>query len=65
MGKYNIERIHYRDKFGKLLFDEPVIFKRLHGPDKEIVMNHIWYKIISVAVADNIQHVNMVEGRDE
>ncbi len=59
MGKYKIDTIHYRDEFGHLLFEEPMIFKRLHGPDEELIMNYICYKVLRVAVADNIQHVNM------
>ena len=60
MGNYKIDVIHYRDEFGNLLYKEPMIFKRLHGVDEEVVMNYVKYKVIRVAVADNVQHVNMV-----
>ena len=61
MSKYEIDTIHYRDKFGKLLYEELMIFSSLHGIDEIIVMNNIDYKVIHVAIADNIEHVNVVE----
>lgn len=61
MSKYKIDTIHYRDKFGKLLYEEPMIFSSLHGVDETMVFNRTDYKVVRVAVVDNIQHVNMVE----
>jgi len=62
MGKadlYNIDTIHYRNIFGHFLFQTPMVFKRLHGVGEEICEKGVWYLIRRVAVADNIQHVNL------
>ena len=58
---YNIDNIHYRDIYGKLLFQTPMIFKRLHGVGEKMVEKGIWYVVKRVCVVDNIQHVNIVE----
>ena len=58
-NQYRIDTIHYRDIYGSLLFQTPMIFKRLHGVGEEMVENHIHYIIRRVAVVDNIQHVNL------
>lgn len=61
MAEYHIDKIHYRDIYGNLLFETPMVFKRLHGADEEIVMDSIWYVVKRVAVVDNVQHVNIVK----
>ena len=58
---YNVDTIHYRDIYGNLLFQAPMIFKRLHGVGEEIAEKGIWYVVKRVCVVDNIQHVNIVE----
>jgi hypothetical protein len=58
---YKIDTIHYRDIYGKLLWSEPMIFKRLFGPGQDIVENKVRYFIKRVAVVDNIQHLNIVK----
>jgi len=60
--RYKIDEIHYRDIFGRLLWKEPMIFKRLHAVDEEIVEKGKPYVVKRVAVVDNIQHVNIEEG---
>ena len=58
---YNIDTIYYRDICGNLLFQSPMIFKRLHGIGEEIVEKGIGYVVKRVCVADNIQHVNITK----
>ena len=59
MYQYKITKIHYRDIFGKLLFKTDMLFSRLHGIGEIIVEDHTEYIVQRVAVADNIQHVNL------
>ncbi len=56
---YKIETIHYRDVYGNLLFEEPMIFKRLHGIGETLVMDYKEYEVTRVAVAETVQHINM------
>jgi len=59
--KYHVKQIDYRNIYGNLLWSTPMIFKRLHAVDEEIVNNYIHYKVERVAIAENIQHVNIRE----
>ena len=56
---YNVEWIHYRDVYGHLLFKEPMIFNRLFGVGDDIVEDSEKYIVMRVAVADNVQHINV------
>ena len=56
---YKIDEIHYRNIFGQLLWREKMIFSRLHAIDEELVEDHKTYIVKRVAVADNVQHVNV------
>lgn len=58
---YHLTDIHYRDKFGALLWTAPMIFKRLHRKNEVFLHDYKPYKVLRVAVADNIVHVNIVE----
>jgi len=59
MAGYQIEKIHYRNIYGKLLWENPMIFKRLHAVGELFIENSVEYIVRRVAVADNIQHVNI------
>ncbi len=58
---YKIDEIHYRNMFGKLLWKEKMVFVRLYAIDDEFVEDYKTYVIKRIAVADNVQHVN-IEG---
>lgn len=58
---YKIDEIHYRNIFGQLLWKEKMIFSRLHGIGEELIADCKTYIVKRVAVADNVQHVN-IEG---
>lgn len=60
---YEIDTIHYRDIYGNLLFQTPMVFRRLHGIGEEMVVKGIWYIVKQVCVVDNIQHVNINESK--
>lgn len=64
MSEYNIDLIQYRTQHGALIAEEPMIFKRLHGIGEIIFLNYIGYEVVGVAIADNIQHVNMTVNAD-
>ena len=59
MTEYNIDKIHYRDIYGDLLWEEPMIHERLHAVGEKFIYFSIEYIVRRVAVADNIQHVNV------
>ena len=61
-GKYSIRRIHYRDIYGNLLWEAPMQFKSLWDVGGFLVNDGITYTIKRVAVADDIQHVNIEAG---
>lgn len=54
-----IDTIHYRDEFGRLIAEEPMIFSRLHDVDETLVLDSVKYRVVRVALASNVQHVNM------
>jgi len=56
---YNIKEIHFRDIYGKLMWKEAMIFKRLFGVGDGLVEDSVEYIVKRVAVADDIQHVNI------
>ena len=58
-GRYDIKETHYRDIYGKLLWTEPMIFSRLYAVGQEFIENSQTYTVARVAVADNVQHVNI------
>lgn len=55
---FHITEIHYRDYFGRLLWIESMVLRRLFGPGDEVINDSKKYTVRRVAVADNIQHVN-------
>ena len=57
--KYNITEIHYRDIYGNLIWKDEIIFRSLWGIGNEIIHDYKRYIVRRVAVADNIQHVNI------
>lgn len=59
MFKYKIEKIHYRDIYGNLLWEEPMVFRRLYSVGQDFIINSITYIVRRVAVVDNIQHLNI------
>ena len=59
MSEYNITKVHFRDIYGALLWSEPMRFRRLYSVGGELVVNYVGYTVRRVAVADNIQHVNI------
>ena len=56
---YNITEIYYRDIHGKLLWKTKMTFKRLHSVGESLVWGYKNYIVRRVAVADNVQHVNL------
>lgn len=59
MDKYNVRVIHYRDMYGEFLWKEPMIFKRLFAVGNSLVEDSVEYIVKRVAIADDIQHVNI------
>jgi hypothetical protein len=58
-GYDNIKKIHYRNVYGRLLWEEPMVFSSLQGAGEDIVKNYIRYRVKRVAVVDDVQHVNL------
>jgi hypothetical protein len=56
---YNIKEIHYRNIYGKLLWKEPMIFRRLYAVGQDFIENYKKFIVVRVAVADDVQHVNI------
>jgi len=56
---YKIDTIHYRDIYGKLLWSEPMIYKNLFESGEELINKSSSYVVKRVAIAENIQHVNI------
>ena len=56
---YNIKEVHYRDVFGKLIWKDNMVFKRLWGVGNDLVHESKRYIVRRVAVADEVQHVNI------
>jgi hypothetical protein len=56
---YHIAEIHYRDIYGNLLWKDPMIFSRLHAVGEDFVNDYVKYVVRRVAVADDVQHVNV------
>ncbi len=54
-----INRIHYRDATGKLLWSEPMRFKRLWDVGAVLMENYRHYRVLRVALANDVQHVNL------
>ena len=59
MSKYKIDIIHYRDIYGKYLWEEPMIFRRLYHIGQDLVSNSITYIVKRVAIVDNILIIAM------
>ncbi len=59
---YKIDEIHYRNMFGQLLWKEKMIFMRLYAIDDEFIEDYKTYVVKRVAIADNVQHVNIEGG---
>lgn len=57
--KINIKQIDYRDEKRKLLWSEPMIYRRLFGVGQIIIENYLRYKVKRVAIVDGIQHLNL------
>jgi len=62
MGEYKIRKIHYRDIYGNLLWQVPMFFRRLYAVNQLFVKSYQEYRVIRVAVADDVQHVNVEKG---
>lgn len=56
---YNIKEVHYRDIYGKLIWKDNIVFRSLWGVGNELVHDSKEYIVRRVAVADNVQHVNI------
>jgi hypothetical protein len=56
---YNVKEVHYRDVFGKLIWKDNIVFRRLWGVGNELVHESKQYIVRRVAVADEVQHVNI------
>lgn len=56
---YNITEVHYRDIYGKLIWKDNIVFRSLWGVGNELVHDSKNYIVRRVAVADEIQHVNI------
>jgi hypothetical protein len=54
----NVETIIYYSNEEKI-YEEPMIFSRLHGVGEEVVLNFIHYEVEKVEVRDSVQHVYM------
>ena len=63
-NEYAVTEIYYRNIRGDVLWTTPMMFKRLHGVGEELVWGHMRYIVKRVAVADNIQHVNVEPTND-
>jgi len=62
---YHLTEIHYRDLYGHLLWRTPMLFKRLHGLGEELMWAGQRWMVRRVAVADQVQHVNLEPGAAE
>lgn len=58
--QYTVERTHVRDLSGRLLFEKPMMLSRLHAIGEVFVHDKVGYVVKRVAVADDVQHVNVV-----
>jgi hypothetical protein len=58
-SRYRVAKIHYRDLYGALLWEEPMVFRRLYATGDVIVHDGGTYIVRRVALADDIQHINM------
>jgi hypothetical protein len=56
---YEITEIHWRDKFGTLMWIEPMVFSRLFGRGDVITEKRHAYHVLRVAIADHVQHINL------
>lgn len=57
---YDIRETHYRDIYGRLLWVAPVTEDyRLHDIGEAFIEGEFAYKVERVALAENIEHVNI------
>lgn len=56
---YDVKRVHYRDRYGKLLWSEKMDTGRLYAVGQTFVVKSVEYEVLRVAVANDIQHVNV------
>lgn len=57
--KYHIKEVHYRDLYGNLIWKDNIVFRHLWGVGNELVHDYKTYFVRRVAVADDVQHVNI------
>jgi len=57
--KYHIKQVQYRDIYGNLLWETPMILRSLHGVGELLIQDSKPYVVARVAVADEVQHVNL------
>ena len=60
---YHINETHYRDQYGNFLWKEFLFMSRLWSVGDIFCRDSKWYKILRVAVADDVQHVNIEEDK--
>jgi hypothetical protein len=58
-GGFKVTEIHWRDRFGTLMWIEPMNLSRLFGRGDVISEKGNGYVVMRVAVADHIQHINL------
>jgi hypothetical protein len=46
---------------GNLIFQEPMVFKRLYAVGQDVVLNSKNYKVTSVQVQNGIEHVYLTQ----
>lgn len=54
-----IDKISYHDGDGRFLWEEPMVFTKLWGIGDMLVNKHIPYEVLRVAVANDVQYVNI------
>ena len=54
-----IKEIHYRDVSGKLIWKDKMVFRRPWGVGNDLVYDSKRYIVRGVAVADEVQYVNI------
>jgi hypothetical protein len=61
--KPSIKENHFRDMVGTLLWKEPMQLSRLYGKGDIITDKGVTYTVFRVAVADEVQHINIIKTR--
>ena len=55
----HVTRCDYRDLHGKLIWTEPMVMARMDAIGDVIIHERVHYRVMRVALADEVQHVNL------